>query len=102
MAIKFEKVKAGDVLFDYHSEQAGNTTMRRWCNWEVEIISVHPDAEHRHLSYAIVRWNNNREQRYTLRQVERLRAKPGKEKDPVADMFRAGREARARERENGD
>lgn len=97
MAIKFEKVKAGDRLWDYHSERAGNTTMRRWGNWEVEIVSVHPDEEKPYLSYAIVRWNGNREQRYSRRQVERLRAKPGKVKDPVADMFRA-----AREREKGD
>lgn len=27
--MKFTLIKAGDVLFDYHSERAGNTKMRR-------------------------------------------------------------------------
>lgn len=39
MTIKFEKVKAGDELWDYHSERAGNTTMRRWGNWPGKNIA---------------------------------------------------------------
>jgi hypothetical protein len=73
--IKFEKIKAGDELWDYHSERAGNTTMRRWSNWRVEVRSV--DAVAR---TAVVSWNGNPDQTWTCYRLERLRRKPGKER----------------------
>lgn len=80
MAIKFEKVKEGDTLFDYHSERCGNTTLRRWGNWPVKIESIREDG-----SGAIVRWNVvNPPEFWPRRRVERLRKKPGKERDPFA------------------
>lgn len=82
MAVKFATVKAGDVLYDYHSEQAGNTTMRRWSNWTVRVIEI--DHEKR---WALVSWNGNPPKRYSARQVSRLRRSPGKERDPFGSMF---------------
>lgn len=73
MAIKFEKIKPGDVLWDYHSERAGNTTMRRWGNWPVHIIEIHADTQ-----TAIVSWNGNRPQKWFRRQLEKLRRAKGK------------------------
>lgn len=72
---KFELVKAGDVLWDYRSERAGNTTMRRMGNRRVRIVSI--DHER---GTARVIWNDfNPEQTYTRQQVERLRRTRGKE-----------------------
>lgn len=79
MAIKFELVKPGDTLYDYHAERAGNSTMRRWSNWPVEILAIDAVAQ-----TARVRWNGNAAQTYTKRQIEGLRRKPGKERDPWA------------------
>jgi len=74
MAIKFEKIKAGDVLWDYHSVRAGNTTMRRWGNWRVRIIEIDHAA-----GFAIVSWNGNQPQKWFRRQLEKLRREMGKE-----------------------
>jgi hypothetical protein len=73
MAVKWESVKAGDVLFDYHSTRAGNTTARRWSNWEVRIVSIDHAA-----GKAEVRWNGNPTQTWHKDRVKRLRRSPGK------------------------
>lgn len=73
MAIKFHKIKPGMTLLDIHSERAGNTTMRRIGLWEVRILSVNEKNES-----AVVSWNNNAEQVYYKRQLERLYTKPTK------------------------
>lgn len=74
MAIKFETIKAGDVLWDNHRERAGNTTMRQWGNWQVTIIEIN-HAE----GWAKASWNGNPPQRWHRRQLERLRRTKGKE-----------------------
>lgn len=63
---KFELIKAGDVLYDVHSERMGNTTMRRQGVWEVYVKEVHD-------GYAIVSWNGNPPQRYNRSQIDKLR-----------------------------
>lgn len=71
MAIKFDKIVAGMELLDIHSEQAGNTTMRRVGCWPVLIVSV--DQVQR---TAVVRWNVvNEPETWGRRQLERLYAK---------------------------
>jgi hypothetical protein len=70
MAIKFEKIEPGMVLYDVHSENAGNTTMRRLGKWEVRIISV--DKEKR---TAMASWNGNRAELWHASRLEKLRAK---------------------------
>lgn len=52
--MKFEKLKAGMVLYDRHKTIAGNTTMRVLGEWPVQILSV--DAATRS---AEVVWNGN-------------------------------------------
>jgi hypothetical protein len=67
MAIKFERIKAGDVLYDCRREGMGNTTMSRWACWPVKIISVDPSTR-----TAMVRWNSNAPQKYYGYQLVRL------------------------------
>ena len=43
--IKIESLKAGDVLYDVHSERAGNTTMRREGVWECYVRAVDPNGQ---------------------------------------------------------
>lgn len=75
MAVKWATVKAGDVLWDYHSERAGNTKMRRWGNWPVRIVEIDHEA-----GSAVVVWNSfNRPEKWSRRRVERLRRTKGKE-----------------------
>lgn len=74
MAIKFETIKTGDVLWDNHSERAGNTTGRRWGNWKVKIIEIN-HAER----WATVSWNGNPPKRWYRDQLQRLRRTKGKE-----------------------
>lgn len=77
MAVKWETVKAGDELWDYHSEQAGNTTARRWSNWHVQIISIDHEK-----GTALASWNGNPPKLHYKHQIVRYRRKPGKERDP--------------------
>lgn len=41
-AMKFEKIKPGMTLYDVHSYQMGNTTIRSMGCWEVAVDSVDP------------------------------------------------------------
>jgi len=66
--MKFERIKVGDILYDVHSERLGNTTIRSVGVWRVKILEVHED-------HAIVSWNGNSPQRYSRKQIARLRAK---------------------------
>ena len=68
--IKFEKVKAGDILYDVHSYRMGNTTMRSMGVWSVTVFSV--DYERRQ---AVVSWNGNPNQVWYAGMIEKLRAK---------------------------
>jgi hypothetical protein len=79
-------VKAGDVLYDYHSEQAGNTTMRRWGNWTVRVIEIN-HAE----GWALVSWNGNPVRKKYAAYFATLRRTPGKARDPLSAMFSLAR-----------
>lgn len=67
--MKFEKVQPGMVLYDVHSYQMGNTTMRSMGCWAVRIISI--DVEKRQ---ALASWNGNPPRLYFERDLKRLRA----------------------------
>lgn len=67
MAVSWDAVKAGDVLWDRHRTKMGNTKMRRMGEWTVKIVSIDHAA-----GRAVVRWNGNPERVYFRRQVERL------------------------------
>lgn len=73
MAVKFETVKAGDTLWDYHSERAGNTMVRRWGNWPVIVKEIN-HAER----WALVSWNGNPVRRVSSFYFKTLRRTPGK------------------------
>lgn len=67
MAIKFEKVTAGMMLYDRHSYRMGNTTLRSIGEWNVKVLSVDPATRR-----ARVSWNGNTPEVYLAREVERL------------------------------
>lgn len=75
MAISFDRVKAGDVLYDVHSVRMGNTTMRRLGCWCVEVREI--DTVN---ARALVSWNGNPEQWWHASRIRRLRRTPLKEK----------------------
>lgn len=66
--IRFERVKAGDELWDAHRNR---TVMREMANWRVRIIEIN-HAE----GWALVSWNGNPPTRYSRRSVEALRRSP--------------------------
>jgi hypothetical protein len=68
MAIKWESVKQGDVLFSVVRQKMGNTAMSRNAVFSVRILEIHHDE-----GYAMVSWNNNPAVRYSRRHVEKLR-----------------------------
>lgn len=57
MTVSFDKVNAGDELWDCRYERAGHTTMRRWSCWSLVVVSVNREKRS-----AVIRWNGNREQ----------------------------------------
>ena len=72
MAIKFEKVKAGDVLWSRTRDRMGNTMMSRWGWREVYIVSVDEKG-------AFVHWNVrfNPKEFWDRRRIEKLFAAKG-------------------------
>lgn len=56
MGTKIETLKVGDVLYDVHHEQAGNTTMRREGCWPVFVREVGVDEQG---PWALLSWNGN-------------------------------------------
>ena len=67
MAVSFDRVYAGDVLYDVKRQKIGNTTMSHWVWWEVRIISI--DHAKRK---AVVSWNGNAPKEYCASDVARL------------------------------
>lgn len=72
----FERVKAGDVLYDVHREKMGNTTMSRLGCWVVRVLSVDYEKKTARIS-----WNDNPVREVTWRYFKTLRrSKPGQKK----------------------
>ena len=57
--IKIQSLKPGDVLYDVHSERAGNTTRRREGVWECYVRAVDPNGQ-----WVEISWNGNPERRF--------------------------------------
>lgn len=68
MAVRFETVKAGDVLYDVHREKMGHTTMSRLGWWRVVVKSI----DHAK-GVAWCSWNGNPPRRYGRRELAKLR-----------------------------
>lgn len=71
----FDRIKAGDTLYDVHRVKCGNTTMSREPCFTVYVISV--DKANR---TAMCSWNSNGAQRYNERKLKRLRRSKPMEK----------------------
>lgn len=71
MAVSFDKSKPGTVLYDVHSEKAGNTTMRRQGVWQVYIKEI--DTEKRQV---FASWNGNPARWQTEYSLRNLRLNP--------------------------
>ena len=57
--IKIQSLKPGDVLYDTHSERAGNTTRRREGVWECYVRAVDPNGQ-----WVEISWNGNPARRF--------------------------------------
>ena len=57
--IKIQSLKPGDVLYDVHSERAGNTTMRREGCWECFVRAVDSNGK-----WVEISWNGNPARRF--------------------------------------
>lgn len=80
----FTRIKAGDLLYDYCSQRAGNTTMSRRVNFKVEVREIDHEA-----GTAVVSWNGNTPKTVRADYFRRLRRSPGKEYDPFSRLDRA-------------
>ncbi len=68
--MKFEKIKAGDTLYDVHSYRMGNTTIRTVGVWSVRVVEVNHATR-----CALVSWNGNMPEMYSERTLTRLKTK---------------------------
>lgn len=66
--MKFENIKAGDVLYDVHRQKMGNTTLSSMGVWTVKIIEVNEFG-------ATVSWNGNRPEKWGIKRLRKLRVK---------------------------
>lgn len=69
MAIKYEKIQPGMVLFQRRRYTMGNTTMKSVGEWPVKIIRLENGGA---LRGAIVSWNGNREHWWSERELTTL------------------------------
>lgn len=67
MAIKFEKLKVGEVYYDRARTKMGNTTLSCLSEWRVKILEI--DLERR---TALVSWNSNRPEKWYERRLRSL------------------------------
>lgn len=67
MAIKFERVKVGDILYERHRTKMGNTKMSQLGEWPVEIREIDVDRR-----AALAAWNYNPAKWMPARKIERM------------------------------
>ena len=70
-----ERLKPGQILYDVHGYQRGNTTMRAVGVWLVRVIEV--DMERRR---ALVSWNSNSPEWRYERQISRYKVNDPRKK----------------------
>jgi hypothetical protein len=97
MAIKFDLIKKGDVVYDCHRYKMGNTKMSRMGCWDVRILALTPDAtsdevfvdrflrplavKDRQHPGAFVSWNGNPPEWRSARGLSKLRRSPLKDRE---------------------
>jgi len=69
MAVKFETVQAGELLYDCHKTRVANRSTMG--TWRVKVVSIDPEKQ-----TAMCSWNGNPTELYTKRRLEKLRRKP--------------------------
>lgn len=67
MAVNFDKIKPGMVLYERRSECMGNTTLRSISEWNVQVLKVDQEK-----FTAIVRWNGNKPEKWDAFKLRRL------------------------------
>lgn len=77
MAIKFDLIKAGDVVYSRQRRQMGNTMMRETCEYEVKVYEI--DYENRR---AVVSWNGNARETWHAGRLAKCYKKPMPKKEP--------------------
>lgn len=92
MAIKFERVNAGDVLFQKKRVKAGNTTMSRDVIYDVKIIDIDYEA-----GRATVSWNGNRAETWYRHSIEKLYRSRPKTQPDIWERARIARAAKVPE-----
>ena len=65
---KLEKLSPGQILWDYHTYQQGNTTLKKMGEWPIEIIEI--DLEN---NRALCSWNGNKPEWKYRKQIEKYR-----------------------------
>ena len=75
MAIKFDSVKVGDVLYDVHRYKLANVNASRQGCWEVHVKQIDTVNQR-----ALVAWNGNAPEWKRAREVEKYRRSRPKEK----------------------
>jgi hypothetical protein len=65
----FDKLKPGMTLYDVHSHQMGNTTMRSIGIWNVQVLEVNEDRT------ILASWNGNKPATMYERDWKKLRLK---------------------------
>ncbi len=73
MAVVFERVKAGDILYEVKRERAGNTRMSRVAVRTVRILSIDHEKNE-----AVVSWNGNSPITWSRSLIRKLRRSPPK------------------------
>lgn len=62
------KLKPGQILYDKHKCKAGNTTLKRWGVWPVEVIEVHKN-------HIIASWNGNKSRKFYEAEIKKFLVK---------------------------
>jgi len=89
MAVKFDSVRPGDVLWQRTRRKMGNTTMGEDAVFSVLVKEILPDGG------AMCSWNGNPARRWSVRDVEKLFRNRPKPKPNIFDRAReAAKESR--------
>lgn len=65
MAVSWNAVKEGDVLYQKKRQKMGNTTISRDAVFAVYVVEKHE-------GYAMAKWNGNPATRWSIRSIEKL------------------------------
>lgn len=77
------RIKPGQILYDYHKVRMGNTTMKTEGCWHVKVLEIDLDK-----NQALCSWNGNPARWYGEKQLSKLKVKKKEnKKDKVAEYI---------------